>query len=226
MVQRMSLEQKSGNLPSWEDFVGIYRRPLIVWLTLRCRDPHLAEELVQSFLVKMFTRDGSFGLVSPEKGKMRTWLLTSLKNHWGDHLRREKVPTEELPEGLVAEGGDKAESLYDLAWARALARRALELTRADYKGRGKGKLFDALPAAIDDPGADSNIGRASALGIKANTFAVALMRFREKIAARLWDEVERTVDCDGAEVDDELKHLITVLGRSGGLRSAFDKSPE
>lgn len=221
VVKRMVSPEASERLSAWDDFVTAYRRPLIVWLKARCGDELLAEELVQSLIVKLFAREESFQGVTPAKGRLRTWLLTALKHHWIDHLRKRKVASEEPGEDIAVDESGDAEALFDLEWARALARAALERARADYEGRDRAALFDELLVAMDDPRDVSHQQRAESLGMTSNAFAVALMRFRERVAAKLWEEVAGTVGGKDADIDAELRHLITVLGRSGGLRAAY-----
>lgn len=221
-----SCREEPDCLPAWEEFVSAYRQPMIVWLTSRCGDAHLAEELVQSLLVKLYTRESALERVNPAKGRMRTWLLTSLRNHWIDSMRRIKGTPCEVDESLSCKETGEAECSYDLEWARALAGRALAGTREDYEKRGSGALFDELLVAMDDVEAASHGERAARLGMKPNSFAVALMRFRERVAARLWEEVAATVEGGAKEIDEELRHLIAILARSGGLRAALERAGE
>jgi hypothetical protein len=45
---------------------------------LRAGDPHLAEELVQSFFAKLHLKDHALNALHPSKGQLRSWLLTCL----------------------------------------------------------------------------------------------------------------------------------------------------
>jgi hypothetical protein len=59
------------------------------------------------------------------------------------------------------------------------------------------------------------------LDMTENHFAVAYMRFRERLAVRLREEVAATViGSDAGEIDGELRHLIGILSRQGGLAAA------
>jgi hypothetical protein len=61
----------------------------------------------------------------------------------------------------------------------------------------------------------------SALEISENHFAVAYMRFRERLAVRLREEVAATIiGTESSEIDDELRHLIGILSRQGGFGAA------
>lgn len=218
IVRRLTDGEQKISLLAWDDFIIAYQQPLRSWLATRCRDAFLTEELVQSFLVKIQTRRHSVADLNAAKGRLRSWLLVSLKNHWIDHLRREGAPKTELPDDLVA--ADVCDDAFDLDWALSIARRVLSRLHGEYAARDSADLLEALLEAIDSGDRAVRADRCRSLGMLPNTFSVALMRFRERLLVRLRDEVSATLTGDDAtEVDGELRHLVAILSRYGDLSS-------
>lgn len=214
VVRQLTNGERRIRFPAWEEFVVAYRRPLECWLLARCRDPHHAEELVQSFLAKMCARDHLLESLDPSKGRLRSWLLVCLKRHWLDHLPDPPVP---LPDDYGDTGGESDED-YDQAWARSLAQRALQQLRSEYQTRGRGELFEALLGIIDGAPIEERAALHERFQMARNAFDKALERLRDRISLRLRDEVAATLlEDDATLVDQELRHLILTLGRNGGL---------
>jgi len=222
VVRQLTAGVRKVRFTAWDEFVIAYRKPLELWLLTRCRDPHVAEEMVQSFLAKMSTREHALAALDPSKGRLRSWLRVCLKRHWLDHLPR---PFEALPDGY-GDGDAAPDEDFDRAWARSLAARAVQELRAEYASRRRADLFDALVGVIDGATSEERAQLHEQLGMASNTFDKALERFRERLATRLRDEVAATlVEGREADVDEELRHLIGILGKSGGLRvSATDQN--
>jgi DNA-directed RNA polymerase specialized sigma24 family protein len=220
IVRRLVDGEPRVSLLAWDDFVISYQQPLRSWLATRCRDVCLAEELVQAFLVKIQSRQHSISELDAAKGRLRSWLLVSLKRHWIDHLRREGAPKSQIPDDLAAVSTADDDNAFDLEWALSIARRVLSRIRDEYAARDSAALFAALLEAIDTDNRQARADRCKTLGMLPNTFSVALMRFRERLLIRLREEVAATlIGDDPAEIDGELRHLIAILSRHGDLAS-------
>ena len=217
VVRELANGEQQVRFIAWDEFVMAYQRPLLLWMTGRCGNTSLAEELVQSFLVKIQRKEHAVVGLDATKGRLRAWLLVSLQRHWIDHHRREGVEGIELTEDLVAQemAGDEA---YDREWALCIARRVLAQLRDEHAARGTLLLFTAFLEILDAPEKDLRAGWCERLEMMPNTFAVALMRFRERLLVRLREEVAATImGNEAAEIDAELRHLITILSRNGSL---------
>ncbi len=217
VVRQLSNGEWRVRFPAWQDFVEAYRRPLEIWLHSRCRDPHFAEEMVQSFFAKMSQREHNLAALKPENGKLRSWLLICLKRHWLDHLPQDKaIESIEQKEGAC----EIEDEDFDGAWARSLAQRVVDQLRQEYRRRDRGKLFDSLLAMIDGANIEERAALQEKLQMSRNNFDKALERLRDRLATRLRLEVAATlVDCqeDDELVDEELRHLVRVLARNGGF---------
>jgi len=205
---------------AWDEFCRSYQRPLYLWLHIRTGDSHLTEELVQSFFTKLHLKDHSLDALHPSKGQLRSWLLSCLRRHWIDEWRARPPSPIEIPEN-TQDQSIPSDDVYDREWAFSLSRRVLGGLRDEYQARGKIELFNAMLLVLDSPEDSSRAEISHTLEISENHFAVAYMRFRERLAVRLREEVAATVIGDEPqEIDAELRHLIGILSRQGGLLAA------
>jgi len=205
---------------AWDEFCRSYQRPLYLWLHIRTGDFHLTEDLVQSFFAKLHLKDHALDALHPSKGQLRSWLLACLRRHWIDERRARPPVSEVIPED-TEDRSTLSDDIYDREWAFSLSRRVLGGLRDEYQARGKMGLFKALLQSLDSPEESNRAEISRALEISENHFAVAYMRFRERLAVRLREEVAATViGDDPQEINAELRHLIGILSRQGGLLAA------
>ncbi len=217
IVNQLGNGERRLRFIAWDEFVTAYQRPLLLWMTVRCGNASLAEELVQSFLVKIHGKDHSIVALDASKGRLRAWLLVSLQRHWIDHHRREGAEELGLSEDLVAVE-NVSEATYDREWALSVARRVISQLRDEHEARGTMPLFTAFLEIIDAPEREARADWCVQLGMMPNTFNVALMRFRERLSVRLREEVASTILGNEVEdIDDELRYLVTILSQYGNL---------
>lgn len=220
IVKDLSNGERRLRFVAWEEFYRVYQRPLYLWLHGRTGNSHLTEELIQSFFTKLHQKEHTLDALHPSKGQLRSWLLSCLRRHWIDEWRSRQPPTVEISDNHP-DAPQALDDCYDREWAFSLARRVLAGLRDEYQARGKSRLFEELLQALDSPEDSNRVEVCGALGISENHFAVAYMRFRERLAVRLREEVAATViGNEASEIDDELRHLIGILSRQGGFAAA------
>lgn len=220
IVSQMGNGERRLRFVAWDEFCRSYQRPLYLWLQSRTGNGHEAEELVQSFFGKLHLKNHAIDSLDPAQGQLRSWLLTCLRRHWIDEWRARGPVTTELPKDIESPSSPSDE-IYDREWAFSLSRRVIEGLKIEYQARGKSELFEELLQALDSPEDSDRTAVSKKLQISENYFAVAYMRFRERLAVRLREEVAATViGNDAAEIDAELRHLISILSRLGGLTAA------
>ena len=220
IVSHLGNGERRLRFVAWDEFCRSYQRPLYLWLLTRMGNPHDAEELVQSFLTKLHVKNHSLDDLDSSRGQLRSWLLTCLRRHWIDEWRARGPGTVEIPKD-AEDSASPSDEIYDREWAFSLSRRVLDGLRVEYQARGKSELFEELLQALDSPEDSDRTAASRKLQISENYFAVAYMRFRERLAVRLREEVAATViGNDAAEIDAELRHLISILSRLGGLTAA------
>lgn len=217
IVRNLNNGERRLRFIAWDDFCRSYQRPLYLWLHGRSGDSHLTEELVQSFLAKLHQKEHAIDALHPSGGQLRSWLLTCLRRHWIDEWRNRGPEMDEISLETEAQASSADED-YDREWAFSLSRRVLAGLRDEYVARGKSALFEKLLHSLDSPDEADRAGICRSLDMTENHFAVAYMRFRERLAVRLREEVAATViGSDAGEIDAELRHLIGILSRQGGL---------
>jgi len=164
--------------------------------------------------------------ISREGGKFRSLLLTSVKHFLAnarDHARAQKrgggqplLSLDESPESRYRfEPVDHVtpELLFEQRWALRMLEKVLERLREEYARADKADLFEELKTLLAGgarPVAHAEV--AAKYEISVSAVGVAVHRLRRRYGELLRREIARTVN-DPQEVDDEIRHLIAVLGR-------------
>jgi len=207
-----------------EKLCRTYWRPVYGFIRRQGTRPEEAEDLTQGFFSLLLERH-DFDAVRKEKGRLRSYLLTSLKHFLASEHRRAMtakrgkgqrlIPLEELSanERLELEGAGavSADRLYERRWALTLMEQVLLRLKEEYCSAGNAALFDSLKQLLpDEPGAPSRAEIASQLGMTENALRQAFHRFRHRYQLLLREEISHTVAI-ASDVEDELRYLITVL---------------
>src|SRR5438309_1349422 len=129
---------------------------------------------------------------------------------------RRLIPLEELhaDERIDIEPADPvtAEMIYERRWALTVLERVLSRLKDEYRAAGNAALFDSLKELLpDEPGSPSQAEIAASLGMTENAVRQAFYRFRQRYQSLLREEIAHTVATPG-DIEDELRHLIAVLG--------------
>ena len=104
-----------------------------------------------------------------------------------------------------------AEMIYERRWALTVLERVLSRLKDEYREAGNAALFDSLKELLpDEPGSPSQAEIAARLGMNENAVRQAFYRFRQRYQSLLREEIAHTVATPG-DIEDELRHLITVL---------------
>jgi RNA polymerase sigma factor (sigma-70 family) len=209
-----------------EKLCRTYWWPLYGFVRRQGYSPEEAQDLTQGFFELLLERK-DLDAVRREKGRLRSYLLTSLRNFLGKAHRREMtvkrgqgralVPLEELiaRERSNLEPVDtlSPERLYERRWALALLERVLARLGEEYRATGPAaaELFGKLKQMLtDEPGRPSQAEIAQQLGMNENAVKQAFYRLRQRYRLLLHEEIAHTVAVPG-DVEDELKHFIAVL---------------
>jgi DNA-directed RNA polymerase specialized sigma24 family protein len=209
-----------------EKLCRTYWRPIFAFVRREGMEPNEAEDLTQGFFVLVLERR-DLDAVRKEKGRLRCYLLTSLKHFLADQRRemavkrgrrQRLIPLEELRanervDPVFARVADtlSADQLYERRWALTLMEQVLRRLKDEYRATGNGALFDWLKQLLpDEPEAPSRAQIAAKLGITDNALRQAFHRFRHRYQILLREEIGQTV-ANPTEIEDELRHLIAVL---------------
>lgn len=205
-----------------------YRSPLLTWLQLRARNyaPLEPEDLVQGFCAHLLSRD-FLANVRQEKGKFRTFLLTSLKRYAKDELQKERAKKRgggQTPVSLQ-ETDDHGQPLhdpaasdaapdreFDLLWAQGLLANALRQLQTECARTGHAALCAALePVMFADETAASHRAIGERLGMTEDAVRVAAHRIRARLRGIIRAEILQTVD-NKEDLQDELRYLARLFG--------------
>ncbi|MBI3854020.1 MAG: RNA polymerase subunit sigma-24 [Verrucomicrobia bacterium] len=179
---------------------------------------------MQGFLARLLAREDLAG-VGPEKGRFRTFLLTSLRNFVIKQALREKALKRgagQIPISINAEEAERLcgpdltatspEAAFDRRFAQAVVTRAFATLREEHRARDKEKMFAALAPHLDGTESEGYERTATQLGMTPGAVAVAVHRLRGRLRELLRAEV-RQLCASAAEEEQELKYLLEVWSR-------------
>jgi RNA polymerase sigma factor (sigma-70 family) len=184
-----------------------------------------AKDLTQAFftrvLEKHYLKDAR-----PERGRFRSFLLASVRHFlsnerdWRQTLKRGGRQTH-VPLDFGAgehryqlEPADELtpERVYEHRWTLAVLDKAMARLSSKYEQTGRQDLFGRLKPHLTGDEPESYRELADALGVSDGSLRVAVHRLRKEFKATLRGAIAETVERD-EDVDDELRYLLTVVGR-------------
>jgi RNA polymerase sigma factor (sigma-70 family) len=207
-----------------EKLCRTYWRPIFAFLRRQGLRPDEAEDITQGFFAELLERR-SLSAVRKEKGRLRSFLLGALKYFLANEARRARaikrgkgqqlIPLDDLrvDDRIEIEPADPmtAEMIYERRWALTLLEQVLSRLRDEFRAAGNAALFDSLKALLpDEPGSPSQAEIGARMGMTENAIRQAFYRFRQRYQSLLREEIANTLATPG-DIEDELRHLITVL---------------
>jgi len=200
-----------------------YWRPIYSFLRRQGGAREEAQDLTQGFFALLLERR-DFDMVRKEKGRLRSYLLISLKHFLADERRRavaikrgrgqRLLSLEELRANEQAdmEPADTltAEQIYERRWALTVLQQVLARLEEEYRKAG-GPMFERFEKLLtNEPDRPSQADIATELGMTENAVKQAFHRFRQRYRSLFREEIAHTVAVPG-DIEDELRHLIAVL---------------
>lgn len=207
-----------------ETLCRAYWRPLYWFIRRQGSTSEEAQDLTQAFFALLLERR-DLDAVRAEKGRLRSYLLVSLKHflvnerHRAMALKRGEGRTPISLEGLEEderadlEPADNltADRIYEHRWALTVLDKVLVRLGEEYKAAGNAILFDRLKELLaDEQDGPSQAEVATELEMTENAVKQAFHRFRLRYRQLLREEIAQTVATPG-DVEDELRHLIAIL---------------
>lgn len=222
------LQAAAGENESSRDAFGRlysdYWYPLYAYVRRRGHAPPDAEDITQDFFVHLIHYEALDGL-QREGGKFRTFLLrlldNFLANHW-DHNRAQKRGAGQARLSLDAAEGEARyaleppeqttpETLFERQWVFTLLANVLENLGREFGATGKTGLFaDLRPYLQGDRQGAPYAEVAQRHGMSEGAVKVTVHRLRQRYGELLREEIARTTGGPD-EVDEELRHLMTVV---------------
>jgi RNA polymerase sigma-70 factor (ECF subfamily) len=202
-----------------------YWYPLYAYVRSQGHDPEESRDLTQAYfgylLEKNILED-----VEPSKGRFRSFLLASLKHFVANELRREhtlkrgggtqtiSLDTAEAENRYGLEPVDRltSEQVYEHRWALTVLERSLARLKAAWSEGERERQFEHLKPHLT--GQEPRIPYrevAAELGMTEVALRGAMHRLRQRFGELIRDEIAETV-ANPNEVDDEVRHLLAVVG--------------
>jgi RNA polymerase sigma-70 factor (ECF subfamily) len=207
-----------------EKLCRTYWWPLYGFVRREGYKPEEAQDLTQAFFARLLERR-DLETVRQERGRLRSYLLASLKNFLSKARHRELTvkrgegrPLVSLEDLLARERADQepshklsADRIYERRWALTLLEQVLTRLRAEYEAAGKLPLFDRLKELLaGESGQPSQAKIAGELGMTENAVKQAFHRMRYRYRQLLHEEIAHTVAALD-DVEDELRHFMSIL---------------
>lgn len=210
-----------------EQLCRTYWRPVYAFVRRQGHRPEDALDLAQGFFARFLERK-QVKLADPDRGRLRSFLLSSLKNFLANeyaHAQADKRgggrsllsldQQRDAETRFLAEPADPAappDLAFEKQWALTLLDQVLARLRDEFAATGGPEQFDALKVFVwGDPAGVSQVEIAAQLGMTPNALGVAVHRLRRRYGELLREAIAQTV-ASKDEIDVELRHLITVIG--------------
>lgn len=217
----------------------IYWYPLYAFARRSGHDAVDAEDLTQSFFLHLIEK-GALKHVDPDKGRFRSFLLASFKNHmtvlWqkgqaqkrGGGLQVISLDLQDAEQRYRFEPAHDltADKFFDAQWAATLLSRATNRLHDHYAKAGRRRIFERLKVflvKVEFQDADSYPKLADELDVTVGGVKTMIFRLRRLFASLLREEVAQTLN-DPAEVDGELHALCEALLAANDR--VFDEMPD
>jgi len=202
-----------------QSLCSAYRQPVLDFIRRQPRFRDQAEDLTQAFFLEFLAARTHAG-ADPLRGRFRSFLLGALKHflsHAAAHAASARRGGGAVLQSLDAPGvieppaDDDPELAFERAWAMTVLRRAFSQLHAEAVAAGKERLYAAAAEfVLEPPEPDRYAQIAELLGMRRNTFAVAVYRMRERLRALVRAQLAETV-ANAAELEDEQRQLQRAL---------------
>jgi RNA polymerase sigma-70 factor (ECF subfamily) len=207
-----------------EKLCRTYWRPIYSFVRRQGAGIEDAEDLTQGFFALVLERK-DLNTVRKEKGRLRSYLLASVKNFLADESRhamaikrgrgQRLIPLDDMRERgqIDVERSDRltAEQIYERRWAFTVLEQVMARLRDEYRSAGNVRFFDQMKKMLmDEPDRPSQAQIATEFDMTENAVKQAFYRFRQRYQTLLREEIAHTVAMP-SDIEDELRHLIAVV---------------
>lgn len=202
-----------------------YWYPLYAFVRRRGYPRDEARDLTQEFFLRII--EGRYlDRADPEKGRFRSFLLTSFRffvSDEADRARALKRGGNALLPFAISSGEEQfqreprndetPERIYERQWALSVLERAMNQLRREFEEHGRGDHFERLKGFLAGASSDGPYtALAREMGTSEGALKVAIHRLRKRYRELFRLEIASTV-ADPSDIEQELRFLVAALGR-------------
>jgi len=201
-----------------------YWYPLYAYVRRRGHPIDDAQDLTQEFFTRLLQKN-DLALAQRERGRFRSFLLTSLKhflaNEWhrgraekrggGRSLLSIDFGMAEDRYGLEPSHEQTPEKIFERRWALVLLENVLARLRAESAAADKSENFERLKVFLTGEQPPTTYAQLAAeMNTTEGALKVAIHRLRRRYRELLREEVGQTLD-NAEEIDQELRDLFAAV---------------
>lgn len=205
-----------------ETLCTVYWPPLHAYIRRKVNDPHLAQDLTQSFFHRLLA-GRSLRFADPARGRFRTFLIQAFEWHLSNEYREQKtirrgghVHTFNLDFAIPAshlthDGHLSAEQIFERDWALTLLQVSLDRLQQEQSDDRRRHQFDVLKGFLSGHCPEGGYAAASQqLTMTEPAARMVVSRLRSRFREIVREEILKTVS-SGQDVDDEIRQLFRAL---------------
>ena len=208
-----------------ETLCRVYWYPLYAFIRHSGQSKENAEDLTQAFFTRLLSSQ-FLESAEQERGRFRSFLLVALKRFMANEWERAHAQKRGGFRTAISLDTDLAERkiqielagsevppdrAFERRWALALLEQTMSRLRSEFDRAGKMAEFERLKVFLTAERSEIPYATvARELGMEEGTLRVAVHRLRRRYRELFREEVAHTL-AEGESVEEELKHLMTVL---------------
>ena len=202
-----------------------YWHPVYSYIRYRGYNRGDTEDLTQGFFTQLLEKN-YLKVADRERGRFRSFLLTSLKNYLADQRNRARAQKRGGEEPQLQLDFDRAEThylepaqettpetLFERRWAVTVLGEVLDQLRNEASRKGSAERFDRLQGFLTgDSTGTPHKEVAQELGVSEEAVRVSIHRMRRRFGRLLREHIAQTV-AEPGQVDNEIRYLFASLTR-------------
>ena len=231
LVQRAGHDDSASKRRALAEIIERYLPALRCHLLYTWRlDPHSVEDLLQSFVADKFLADDMVRSAEQQRGRFRTFLLSSLNHFVAGTFRSERSlkraprSTQPIEEGLAVADRDPAarpDLAFDIAWARQVLAQAVEQMAAECRAGARPDVWGVFEGRVLLP----TLGHAEPVpyaqlvrryGFASPAQASNVLVTANRMFVRTLRRIVGAYACDDAEIEQEIEDLRKILAGAQG----------
>lgn len=228
LVSRLSHPDVQVQRAALADLLARYLPAIRSYLICVRRIPSdQADDLLQSFLVSKVLKEEMMHRASAERGKFRTFLLTSLDRFLVSVYRQQTAakrggmttPLETVAEPISAE--PRPDEAFDLTWARELLAGAIRMMEEECRRTGRPDIWGVfrhrvLAEVLPDVELLEYEALVARFGLKSPAHASNVLITGKRMFSRILRGLVAEYEPEEQRIDAELAELRQILGRASG----------